>query len=145
MSTEENKAVVRRFLEGPGSGQGFDNLDALIGPGYKNHGLEGNAPAMGFEESKHYAKAFFTAFPDGHATVEEMAAEGDLVATRYTWTGTHRGELQGIPAMGKQVRVTGISLHRIQNGKIVEDWPGLDMLGLLQQIGAIPQPEQHPA
>jgi steroid delta-isomerase-like uncharacterized protein len=70
--------------------------------------------------------------------IEDQVAEGDKVVTRWTATGTHKGELMGIPPSGKKVRVTGIAIDRLEDGKIVESWSSFDQLGMLQQIGAIP-------
>ena len=79
-----------------------------------------------------------SAFPDMQATIEDMIAEGDKVAVRYTGTGTHKGELMGIPATGKQIAVTGIEIIRIAGGKMVERWEAFDNLSFMQQLGVIP-------
>jgi predicted ester cyclase len=78
------------------------------------------------------------AFSDISITVEDQIAEGDKVVSRWTIRGTHKGEYMGIAPTGKQVTITGISIYRIEKGKIVEDWANSDMLGMLQQLGAIP-------
>jgi steroid delta-isomerase-like uncharacterized protein len=78
------------------------------------------------------------AFPDTRMTIEDEIAEGDKVVIRWTIRGTHKGEYMGIAPTGKEVTVTGISVYRIERGKIVEDWSNNDMLGMLQQLGAIP-------
>lgn len=78
-----------------------------------------------------------TAFPDVQMTIEDMIAEGDKVAVRYTFRGTQQGETQGIPPTGKYVNVPGIFICRCRDGKIVEEWDIWDDLGLLQQLGAI--------
>jgi steroid delta-isomerase-like uncharacterized protein len=83
--------------------------------------------------------AFFTAFPDMHWVVEDLIAEGDKVVSRYTVRATHRGDFMGVPATGKVVTYTGILISRFAGGKFVEEWESLDMLGLMQQLGAIPQ------
>jgi steroid delta-isomerase-like uncharacterized protein len=79
-------------------------------------------------------------FPDFEATEEFSLCEGDLVASRLTYTGTHEGEFVGVPATGRHVEVTGITINRVKNGKIVESWPETDMFGVLQQVGAIDVP-----
>jgi predicted ester cyclase len=84
----------------------------------------------------------FTAFPDLHFTLEDRIAEGDKVVSRWTFHGTHKGELQGMPPSGKQVTMTGISIDRLAWGKVVESWDNPDQLGLLQQIGALATPGQ---
>ncbi len=84
----------------------------------------------------------FAAFPDSNMTIDDTVAEGDRVVSRFTVRGTHRGEFQGIPPTGKQVTITGIAISRIEGGRVVEDWEELNMLGLMQQIGAIPAPAE---
>jgi steroid delta-isomerase-like uncharacterized protein len=79
-----------------------------------------------------------SAFPDCRMTVEDVVAEGDQVAYRWTFSGTHRGELRGIAATGKRVSISGINVDRIAHGKIAEHWSQADVLGLLQQLGAVP-------
>jgi predicted ester cyclase len=83
---------------------------------------------------------FFDAFPDLQGTVEDVVGEGDKVASRLRWRGTHQGELMGIPPSGKQVDFTLQAIHRIAEGKIVEGWVNYDTLGMMRQIGAIPEP-----
>ncbi len=82
------------------------------------------------------------AFPDSQLPVEDQIAEGDKVVTRWTCRATHTGEFQGMPPTGKYTTMTGTTIFRIANGKLVEGWTNADMLGLLQQLGAIPAPEQ---
>jgi steroid delta-isomerase-like uncharacterized protein len=84
--------------------------------------------------------AFFAAFPGLHISIEDVIAQGDKVAVRITWQGTHQGEFMGIPPTGKPVTVTGINLYRVANGKIVEEWWQEDILGLMQQLGVLPPP-----
>lgn len=139
MSAAENKAVVRRFFDTIASTGNVDDLDSIIGPGYANHGFDSSVPPMNADAAKPMARAFHAAFPDSQITIEYQVAEGDLVATRYVYTATHCGEFMGIPATNKKITVPGTSLHRVVDGQIVEDWPGMDTLGMLQQLGAIPQ------
>ncbi len=80
-----------------------------------------------------------SAFPDTQITIEDQLAEGDMVATRWTARGTHQGELMGVPPSGNRVEVAGITISRIEGGKIEEDWDNYDALGMMQQIGAIPE------
>jgi steroid delta-isomerase-like uncharacterized protein len=81
---------------------------------------------------------FRAAFPDLHFAIEDQIAEGDKVVTRYTFSGTQQGPLMGIPATGKHVSITGISIYRVVNGKMQAAWIEYDMLGLMQQIGMVP-------
>ena len=140
MSTEENKALVRRWTEEDNK-RNLAGIVELCAPGYVVHGT-GAFPDMDLATMKQMTLAFWTAFPDGHYTVEDLIAEGDKVARRLTFRGTHQGEFMGIPPTGKQVSVTGIAIDRIKDGKFVEGWMNEDNLGLLQQLGAIPQMAQ---
>ncbi|HEY83312.1 MAG TPA: ester cyclase [Dehalococcoidia bacterium] len=83
-----------------------------------------------------------TGLPDFHSTIEDRIVEGDKVMTRFTVRGTQQGELMGIALTGRQVTLTGIAIHRISGGKIVENWLSMDMLGMLQQLGVVPPPGQ---
>ena len=86
---------------------------------------------------KRFTNGSFSIFPDLQFTIEDMVAEGDKVTTRFTEHGTQQGEMMGAPASSKQVTVTGISISRFENGKIVEVWGEFDRLGMLQQLGLI--------
>jgi steroid delta-isomerase-like uncharacterized protein len=137
MSTEENKALVRREYE-QGVNQGdFDVRNEALASNYVGH-FAGLPPIEGIEAFKQFTSAFFTAFPDLQTTIEDLIAEGDKVAVRQTWRGTHTGNFQGIPPTGKQVTFTSLEVYRVTGGKLAEEWVELDMLGLLQQLGVIP-------
>ena len=99
----------------------------------------------GSEGIKRYAAEVRDAFPDVRVTVEDQVAEGEEVATRYTLVGTHRGELMGIPPTGNPVEIVGVAIDRLANGKIVESWDNYDALGMMQQLGVIPAPDQAEA
>ena len=140
MSTE-NKTIARRVAEeGFGRGQ-LEVFDELVAEDFVNHD-ESVPPDLppGREGLKVLAQGYLTAFPDLDFTIEDQIAEGDEVVSRWSASGTHQGELMGIPATGKQARVTGITIDRIQGGKIVETWTSWDRLGLLQQLGVVPEP-----
>jgi len=97
---------------------------------------------QGIDAYKQFLSMYLTASPDLHFTIEDQMAEGDKVVTRYTAGGTHLGPFMGIPPTGKQVTATGMSIIRVANGKIVEEWANGDDLGLLQQLGVNPMPGQ---
>ena len=99
----------------------------------------------GPENVKRYAAMLRVAFPDLHQTIEEQIAEGDKVAYRWTARGTHQGELMGLAPTGNRVLFTGISIARLSEGKIEEIWENYDALGMMQQIGAVPSPEEAQA
>ncbi len=135
MSTEDNKALVRRFY-----GEGVHNpaiFDELLASTYVLH-FPGSPPISGIEQAKQLMVAYTSGFPDLRLTTEHMFAEGDKVAIRNTWRGTHQGAFQGLPPTGKYVTFTGTDIFRVVDGKIVEQWADLDGLGLMQQLGAIP-------
>ena len=95
---------------------------------------------QGAEEAKQFIAMYTTAFPDLNATVDDVIAEGDKVVTRWTIRGTHQGEIEEFgPPTGKQAELQGISIHRIEGGKIVEEWNRYDNLSLLQQLGLAPE------
>ena len=138
MSTEENKAVVRRYIE-EWNKQNPAGIEELVAPDWVAHGTPpGFSPDLA--GLKQAFPAFFTAFPDLHYTVEDLIAEGDKVVARVTLRGTHQGDFMGIPPTGKQVSVTGIGIDRIENDKFVESWGDADTLGFLQQLGIVPRP-----
>jgi steroid delta-isomerase-like uncharacterized protein len=135
--SEENKALVQRFVEEAFNKGNLDVADEVYASDFVSH--ESAGPS---ERSPEYVKQFVGmyrgAFPDGHTTVEDVIAEGDKVAYRWTFRGTHRGELLGIPPTDNQVTITGITLDRVSGGKIEEEWNHFDQLGILQQLGAAP-------
>ena len=97
-------------------------------------------PTVTFDAHLQSGLAALDAFPDLQRPVEDLVAEGDRVVARWRSIGTHRGTFQGIPPTGKQVTMSGITVFRIENAKIVEEWSESDVLGMLQQMGVIPAP-----
>ena len=140
MSVEESKAVVRRAYDFWNTGD-VSGLDELVAPAIVMH-LRGRPDVAGIDAYRTYHAALRGAFPDQRWTLEDLVAEGDKVAAMWTFRGTHRGELMGIAPTGKEVAVTGISVFRVADGRIAENWVQSDLLGLLQQLGAIPTPGQ---
>lgn len=135
MSTEDNKALVRRFYQ-----EGVHNpdlFDELLAPTYVLH-FPGGPPIAGIEGAKALMTAYSSAFPDLQLTTEDLVAEGDRVAIRNTWRGTHQGAFRGLPPTGRHVTFTGSDFFRFAGGKIAEQWADLDALGLMQQLGVIP-------
>jgi steroid delta-isomerase-like uncharacterized protein len=140
MSTENNKAVTHQFLDELFNKRNPAIVDALCVNNVVNHGL--GPEASGIEGTKRSASMYLAAFPDLHFTFEDYIAEGDQVVVRWTSTGTHKGELMGIPPTGKQFSGTGMEIYRFEGGKIAEHWLASDQLGLLQQLGVVPAPAQ---
>src|SRR5258708_25188173 len=132
MSAEENKAISRWYYEQVWNQGNTVLLDELMVFNHKHHAPL--APVLGVQEFKEYVTFYRQAFPDFHLTLEDQVAEGDKVVDRWTMRGTHRGELMGIPATGKQIVMTGISITRIAVGKLQETWADFDLLGMLQQL-----------
>jgi predicted ester cyclase len=141
MSTEDNKALVRRFYEEVINKKKTAAIDEFIDPNQVDHAAPPGIPG-GIEGAKQVIAMYLTAFPDLHFTVEDMIAEGDKVVAHITARGTHQGTFMSIPPTGKQVTVTAIEIIRIAGSKFVEHWMELDALGLLQQLGAVPAPGQ---
>jgi steroid delta-isomerase-like uncharacterized protein len=141
MSTEKNKALVRRWWEEAFNARNLDVTDEVYAPSfvYEAPGFE---LAPGPEGVKEALRMQFSALPDTRLTVDELFAEGDKVVTRFTTRGTHTGEggFFGIPPTGKRVATSGITISRLADGKIVEAWTQADALGMLQQMGVIPAP-----
>ena len=143
MSAEENKELVRRFVEEFWNEGNAAAADELMAEDAEIHMPTGEL--VDLDGLKGFAGAFRGAFPDWHSAFEELIAEGDRVAERWTGRGTHRGELQGIAPTDRRIEVPGSVFYRIVDGKIVEFRGQLDMMSLMQQLGAIPSPQQAEA
>jgi steroid delta-isomerase-like uncharacterized protein len=136
---KHNKEIARQAFEKVLSKGNLDLVDTLVADDYVGHSpLE---VSHGPEDVKQFVTMLRNAFPDMEVTVEDQVADGDKVATRWTCRGTHKGEFQGMAPTGEEITMTGISMFRMANGKIVEEWAIPDMLGVLQQVGAVPEPE----
>ena len=141
MQPQENKAIIRRFLEEIFAGGNLELVDELFAPNFVLHDPSVPQEVRGPEGIRQYITMYRTAYPDTHFTIEDQIAEGDRVVTRWTGQGTHQGELMGIPPTGRRVTVTGIEVDRIAGGKIEETWISYDALGMMQQLGVIPSPQ----
>ena len=141
MSIEENKAIELRFFEEVVNKGELAVIDELFATNFVDHSAVPGI-AADREGLKQYFAMAHSAFPDFHSTLEDMFAEGDKVVQRFTARGTHKGEWMGIAPTGKQMAISGIAIHRITGGKIVEGWTSMDMLGALQQLGVVPPPGQ---
>ena len=115
----------------------LDALDKLFTSDYLDH----QENRRGVEPLKAQLRAFFGAFSDLHIEVEDVVADGDRFASRTTATGTHDGDLMGLPPTGVRISVTAVDLGRMEGGRAAERWGGIDMYSLLAQLGAIPQPQ----
>ncbi len=141
MTEEKSKALNRRYVEEVINQGNLDAIDELCDPGVVDY-----AAPRGFSAGREGAKQFPTmtrsAFPDLRFTIEDMIAGGDKVVVRGVWSGTHEGAFMGIPATGRRVTVTQIDITRVADGRMVEHWGQFDALGLMQQLGVVPPPEQ---
>jgi predicted ester cyclase len=139
---EQNRAVLNRFWTEVWNDNKLDVIDEIFHPNFVDHGLAPGLTMQGPEGAKEAVKQFRTAFPDLTLEVDDMLCEGDKVLTRWTAVGTHNGPLnnpQGqIPPTGKKGIVLGMTLNRVEDGKIIEAWDNFDTMGMLQQLGVIP-------
>ncbi len=135
---EKNKAVVMRYVDEIQNGHSIDAIDSIFAEDFVDHvAINGGLFLGGIDGLKRGYATFLNAFPDLHATVEDLIAEGDKVVAYKTLTGTHRGTHLGIPATGKRVQHKIISIYGIKNGTIAEYWGLQDELTLMQQLGVV--------
>jgi steroid delta-isomerase-like uncharacterized protein len=137
MSSEQNKSIVRRLFEEPWKGN-LSVVDELTASEYIGHDPALPEPLRGPEGIKEFVSTYLVAFPDARITVEQQLAEGDLVATRWSARGTHEGEMMDLEATGKKVTVTGLTISRLEGGKVVEEFQNWDFSGMIRQIEAAP-------
>jgi steroid delta-isomerase-like uncharacterized protein len=142
MSAEENKAIVRRFWDVWEQGN-IDLVDEVLASNYVNHTPATPEQPTGPEGVKAVVSMFRSAMPDLRVVVEDMIAEGDKVAVRYTLEGTHEGELFGVPPTGQRLSIKSITVERVSDGKIREHWRVTDSLDMMQQLGVVPEPGQE--
>ncbi|HSW29685.1 MAG TPA: ester cyclase [Longimicrobiales bacterium] len=128
----ENKAVIRRYVEECIGKNDLSLMDDLLDAGYVWHAPSGDFDLQAY---KQFQPSVLAAFPDGYWTIDDMIAEGDRVAWRFTFHGTHRGEFMGFPGSGRRVTMSGMVISRIAHGRIAEEWELWDGAGLAQQLG----------
>lgn len=133
---EDLKSLNRRWIEAFNA-QDWKTERALRGANFKAY-MSGNREPLDYEAWSGFMQSFTTAFPDARIDIEECVAEGEHVVTRWTLSGTHRGEFQGVPASGRAVRIPGIEFNRVADGRLVDHWSQFDLVALLGQIGAMP-------
>ena len=144
MGVEENKALVRRFVEEVLNRRRPEALAELVAPTFAFYYASRPDPmtVAGFQAA---LTPFHAGFPDITFTLEALVAEGDLVTARFMMQGTHRGAFQGIAPTGTRATWRGLAMFRIAADRIAEEWATPDVLGLLQQLGVIPSLEQAPS
>ena len=138
MSAEENKALVRRYIEEAVNRGNLTVLEGVIHPHMRNPLAPPPADGSAVERYKRGVAATRAAFPDVEVTFDCMVAEGDLVAYQCTWRGTHRGAWRGIAPTGRRVEWRATCFRRVVDGKVVEAWGTYDWLAVLEQLGAVP-------
>ena len=139
--SEENKAVIRRWIEAYNQRDLEAEADVLA-PGYMAHvpSPQGPLDLEGLEAWREFTAPFVEAFPDLRLTIEDISAEGDTVAARVAFHGTHRGEFQGLPPTGKEVAFSSMEFNRVVDGKVEEHWVEINLLGVVQQLGVATMP-----
>ena len=141
--SEENKAAFRRIPEELFNSGNLDLADELFSSDYIEHAPVPPGWPSGLEGFKMFVAMLHTAFPDLHYTVENVLAEGELAAGHVTVRGTHQGEFLGIAPTGREVTWSETHVGRFENGKLVEYWGNSDDLGIMQQLGAVPEPGEQ--
>ncbi len=136
MPVDDNATVIRRWIEAYNERDLLSEAEVLAS-NYVAHVPAAPGPLEGLEAWRQFTGAFSEAFPDIRLTIQDILSEGVMVAARVAFHGTHRGEFQGIPPTGKEVAFTSIEVNRVRDGKVEEHWVELDLLGLMQQLGAI--------
>ena len=131
MSVEENKTLVREFLEQVWNERNLAAIEDTLAASYVNHNTSAGAFPPGPETYRQFAARFLDAFPDLHTTIEQVVAEGDKVAVHGIDRGTHRGEFMGIVPTGKSVTISWTAIYRVADGKIAEEWINGDSLSVL--------------
>lgn len=137
--SEQNKKIARRLFDEMWNKANFAVVDELVPSSYDGHS---SAEIHGPDGAKAFVVKLREAFPDFGLTIADQVAEGDKVAMRWNAHGTHKGEFQGIPATDRLVSISGITILRVLDGKIIEGWTNEDMLGFLRQLGIDLKPEQ---
>ena len=137
--SEQNKNAVRRLFEEVWNKGYVPVADELFAPTYTHHDSSTPDVGRGPESEKKRVSLYRNAFPDLRLTIEDLIAEGETVMARWSCRGTHKGDLNGIAPTGKQFTISGVSIARFASGKMVEGWVNWDALGLMQQLGVVPE------
>jgi steroid delta-isomerase-like uncharacterized protein len=136
--TQDDHDLSRRVFEEVWNAKKIDAVDEVIAADYVHHDPQSPNVPPGVEGYKQFVRYYLNAFPDIHFEMHERIAQGDTVATRWTVTGTHSGDLEGLPRTGRRISLEGMSITHYKNGKIAESWNVWDALGMMQQLGAMP-------
>ncbi len=136
MLVEENKGLGRRFMEASLNLVALSGIDQLVSSDFVYHHVSGRD--LSTEAYKNSGVTLLNAFPDICMEIDDLFAEGNKVACRFTIKGTHKGKYQGIPPTGNKINISIIYIFRIADGKIAEVWSQFNVLGMMQQLGVIP-------
>lgn len=139
---EEDKKIVRRFVDECINQQKESSWNELTAPNYRNYGF---GSPLDRDATIQLVRQFHQGFPDLHVALDEVIIDGDRAASKDTITGTHKGVFQGIPATGRHVTVRAVTYYRIEKGRIVEDFPSIDMMSIMQQLGVTPVQQRRAA
>ena len=142
---EDNATLIRRFFLGVYQDRNLALADDMVTQDFLWHFPAQPEPFRGPEGVKQVVVIYHTAFPDLHVAVDDVFAAGEKVGMRWSSTGTHRGDLAGLPPTNKRMRTSGINIWRVVGGKVVEGWLEWDQFGMMQQLGVIPTPGQTPS
>ncbi len=137
--SEQNKTVVRRLFDELWNKGNLSVADELFAPTYTHHDASTPDVGRGPESEKKRVTLYRNAFHDLRLTIEDIIAEGETVMARWSCRGSHKGDLSGIAPTGKQFAISGVSIARLEKGKMVEGWVNWDALGLMQQLGVVPE------
>jgi steroid delta-isomerase-like uncharacterized protein len=137
--SDANKTLVRRLFDEVWNKGHQQVADELFAQNYNHHDSSSPDLGRGPESEKKRVTLYRNAFPDIRFTVEDLIAEGESVTARWSCHGTHKGELNGIAPTGKQINISGISVARFTNGKMIEGYVNWDALGMMQQLGVVPE------
>jgi steroid delta-isomerase-like uncharacterized protein len=137
--SEQNKGIVRRVFQELWNQGNLSVADQLFTPNYTHHDSSSPDFGHGPESERKRVTLYRTAFPDLRLTIEDLIAEGDTVMARWSCHGTHKGDLSGIAPTGKPFTISGVTVARLLNGKLAEGYVNWDALGLMQQLGVVPQ------
>ena len=143
MTSSQNAATVLQMLDAAWNRGDTSVLDTTVAEDHIDHDDDGDD--IGRDHLAQAILAYRAAFPDMRMSFDDQIADGDKVVTRWTASGTHQGQLDGIPATGRVARISGIFIHQLTGGEITESWTSFDRLGLLQQLGVIPSADSAPA
>ncbi|MGA2811471.1 MAG: ester cyclase [Candidatus Acidiferrum sp.] len=137
--SDQNKTIVRRLFEELWNKGNLSLADQLFTPNYTHHDSSSPDFGNGPESERKRATLYRNAFPDIRFTVEDITAEGETVVARWSCHGTHKGDLNGVAPTGKQFTISGVTIARFVNGKLSEGYVNWDALGLMQQLGVVPE------